>query len=249
MGETLEDPYARRVPVKVVHAGLAALAAMTLVLVAVAAIVPGGDVRVVFGVVTKSFACIQAPGSASAPDSTVGFGDSMTAGNSYAPLNILASDSYFDVLACEPGAPLTRVANRGIKGNTTSQMLRRLEVDVVNLHPKRALIVAGTNDVAAGDTRDSFRNLTAIHERLVTAGITPVYGTIPPNDKRTAATIAFNAELKRWAAGRNVELIDFFTPLATAEGKYKPGLTEDGTHPTKEAARLMADQARDFLSR
>ena len=37
---------------------------------------------------------------------------------------------------------------RGIGGQTSTQMLARFTADVVNLHPKAVVIMAGTNDVA-----------------------------------------------------------------------------------------------------
>ena len=44
--------------------------------------------------------------------------------------------------------------NRGIGGQTTPQMLIRFRQDVINLHPKVVVILAGTNDIA-GNTGPS----------------------------------------------------------------------------------------------
>ena len=38
--------------------------------------------------------------------------------------------------------------NRGISGQTTPQMLLRFRADVIDLHPKVVVILAGTNDIA-----------------------------------------------------------------------------------------------------
>src|ERR1700679_2423068 len=38
--------------------------------------------------------------------------------------------------------------DRGISGQTTAQMLIRFRQDVIDLHPKVVLLLAGTNDVA-----------------------------------------------------------------------------------------------------
>ena len=59
------------------------------------------------------------------------FGDSIT--------DIWHLDEYF------PGKPYI---NRGIGGQTTPQMLVRFRQDVINLHPKVVVILAGTNDIA-----------------------------------------------------------------------------------------------------
>src|SRR5258705_7935825 len=44
-----------------------------------------------------------------------------------------------------PGKPYV---NRGISGQTTAQMVVRFRQDVIDLHPKAVIILAGTNDVA-----------------------------------------------------------------------------------------------------
>ena len=59
------------------------------------------------------------------------FGDSIT--------DIWHLDEYF------PGKPYV---NRGIGGQTTPQMLVRFRQDVIDLHPKVVIILAGTNDIA-----------------------------------------------------------------------------------------------------
>ena len=59
------------------------------------------------------------------------FGDSIT--------DIWHLDEYF------PGKPYI---NRGIGGQTTPQMLVRFRQDVIDLHPKVVIILAGTNDIA-----------------------------------------------------------------------------------------------------
>jgi lysophospholipase L1-like esterase len=48
----------------------------------------------------------------------------------------------------EPDFFINDVLDRGISGQTTAQMLVRLRVDVLDLHPAAVHIMAGTNDVA-----------------------------------------------------------------------------------------------------
>ena len=40
--------------------------------------------------------------------------------------------------------------NRGISGQVTSQMLGRFKEDVIDLHPRAVLMLAGTNDISRG---------------------------------------------------------------------------------------------------
>ena len=80
-----------------------------------------------------------------------------------------------------PGKPYV---NRGISGQTTAQMVVRFHQDVVDLHPKVVIILAGTNDVAENTgpmtpemTLDNFR---AMVEMARANGIKVVVGSIPP---------------------------------------------------------------------
>jgi acyl-CoA thioesterase I len=67
------------------------------------------------------------------------FGDSLTEG--------VIGASYIDML-CErlPGA---RIVNAGINGDTTLNLLRRVERDVVPWHPDLIVLFVGLNDVGS----------------------------------------------------------------------------------------------------
>jgi len=71
------------------------------------------------------------PPPAASENRVVFFGDSIT--------DFWHLDEYF------PGKPYI---NRGIGGQTTPQMLIRFRQDVIDLHPKVVIILAGTNDIA-----------------------------------------------------------------------------------------------------
>src|SRR5207249_8490427 len=75
--------------------------------------------------------------------------------------------------------------DRGISGQTTQQMLVRFRADVVALHPKVVVILAGTNDLAGNtgpttleaieDNLVSMTELaTANHIRVVLASVLPI---------------------------------------------------------------------------
>ncbi len=83
-----------------------------------------------------------------------------------------------------PGKPYV---NRGIGGQTTPQMLVRFRQDVIDLHPKVVVILAGTNDIAGntGPMRSedieanlaSMAELARVHEiRVVfSSSVLPVH--------------------------------------------------------------------------
>ena len=66
------------------------------------------------------------------------------------PLAVLMGDSITDNWDREDPDffPENNIVCRGISGQTSSQMLIRFRQDVIELHPKYVVILAGTNDLA-----------------------------------------------------------------------------------------------------
>jgi lysophospholipase L1-like esterase len=80
-----------------------------------------------------------------------------------------------------PGKPYI---NRGISGQTTSQMLIRFQQDVIALHPAAVVILAGTNDIA-GNTgpmriEDIEANYSSLAELATASGIKLVFSSVTP---------------------------------------------------------------------
>ena len=98
---------------------------------------------------------------------------------------VFLGDSITDYWKLEDYFPGKPYINRGIDGQTTPQMLVRFRQDVINLHPKVLVVLAGTNDVAGvtGPTRNedieanyaSMAELARLHHiRVVFASLLPV---------------------------------------------------------------------------
>src|SRR5579884_2899295 len=80
-----------------------------------------------------------------------------------------------------PGKPYV---NRGIGGQTTSQMLVRFRQDVIDLQPKVVVILSGTNDIAGNtgpiSNEDIEANLSDMAELARAHGIRVVFSSILP---------------------------------------------------------------------
>ena len=61
---------------------------------------------------------------------------------------VFFGDSITDIWKLADSFPGKPYINRGIGGQTTPQMLVRFRQDVIDLHPKVVVILAGTNDIA-----------------------------------------------------------------------------------------------------
>lgn len=101
------------------------------------------------------------------------FGDSITDG-----WNL---DQYF---------PGKGYINRGISGQTTSQMLLRFEQDVIRLKPAAVVVLAGTNDIAGNTGPISIEDIEANYSaladlahahgiHLIFSSVTPVHNYTP----------------------------------------------------------------------
>src|ERR1700723_3557236 len=82
---------------------------------------------------------------------------------------VFFGDSITDLWKIDESFPGKPYVNRGISGQTTPQMLVRFRQDVIDLHPKAVVILAGTNDVGGNTgpmtpemTEDNFRPMIVL---------------------------------------------------------------------------------------
>lgn len=173
------------------------------------------------------------------------FGDSRTAdcGYSDATTNVVTNLSWFDWGQYHAGAAYVDVvANAGIGGNTTSQMLARVQSDVLAHNPDYCTLWGGTNDglasTAAADA--AFANMVSIMEQLRRRGvhvflISETTGAPPLRTTPFPAVVQYyNDKLRAYAASnKGVDYWDFnsiLTDPTNANGYSKSGWTRDGLH-------------------
>jgi lysophospholipase L1-like esterase len=176
------------------------------------------------------------------------FGDSIT--------DAWKLDDYF------PGKPYV---NRGIGGQTTPQMLVRFRQDVIDLHPRVVVILAGTNDIA-GNTGPmrledieanyaSFAELArANHIAVVFSSVLPIHNYAPKSQELFAQRspvkiLALNRWLKDYCAANGLVYLDYFTAMVDDQGLLKRDLAEDGLHPNAAGYKIMAPMADAAISR
>jgi lysophospholipase L1-like esterase len=177
------------------------------------------------------------------------FGDSIT--------DLWKLDEYF------PGKPYL---NRGISGQTTPQMLVRFRQDVIDLHPKAVVILAGTNDIA-GNTGPmrledieanyaSFAELaSANHIRVVFSSVLPVHNYTPRSQSLFAGRPPEKIlELNRWlknyvAAHPDCLYLDYFSAMVDDKGLLKRELADDGLHPNEAGYKIMVPLAEAAIGK
>lgn len=153
------------------------------------------------------------------------------------------------------------VVNRGISGQTSSQMLVRFRADVIALQPATVHILAGTNDVA-GNTgpltaQDFKNNIMSMVELARANGIAVVLGSIPPaaafNWRPEVKPVPVIQELNRWlrdyAKQKGLRYIDYYTALAGPAGELRTDLGNEGVHPNRKGYEIMRRLAEESLGR
>ena len=178
---------------------------------------------------------------------------------------IFFGDSITDNWKLDRYFPGKSYINRGIGGQTTSQMLVRFRQDVIDLSPHVLLILAGTNDIAGNSgpisVEDIERNYATMAElarvhHIVTIfeSVTPVNGDVPGKreffDTRPMSEIAaLNNWLKQYCAANGYMYLNYFDALADANGQMQRPLSDDGLHPNDAGYKIMAPLASSAISK
>jgi lysophospholipase L1-like esterase len=163
-----------------------------------------------------------------------------------------------------PGKPYI---DRGISGQTTPQMLIRFRPDVIALHPKVVVILAGTNDIAGntgpmtlGQIEGNLASMAELAKankiHVVLASVLPVsnYG----HDRQGNALdtrvnrppekiLELNAWIKKYAAANGHTYLDYFSAMVDPQGMLQKDLSEDGLHPNAKGYAVMSPLAEQAI--
>ncbi len=194
------------------------------------------------------------PGSSPAGESIrfVALGDSYTIGTS-----VGISDRWPNQLVAAVGerVPLELVANLGVNGYTSGDLIRDELPRLAELQPGFVSILIGVNDVVRGISIDRYRtNVEQIlgdvlevvpRERIVVVA-TPDYTRTPrgadfgdPAQQR-AEIVAFNDALRDMATERGIAFVDI-TPVADLAGTDETLVADDKLHPSGEQYRRWVE--------
>ncbi len=154
-----------------------------------------------------------------------------------------------------------KAVDRGISGQTSSQMLARFYNDVIDLHPQVVHIMAGTNDIA-GNTgpltmQDYENNIMAMVDLAHVHGIRVALASIPPSaafwwapDIRPVQMILeLNAWLKSYATSKGLTYVDYYSALVSPDGTLGSSFSNDGVHPDRDGYAAMRPLALQAIAK
>lgn len=170
------------------------------------------------------------------PMRIVTLGDSLTAGfqspSSENTIGKLTPYGYFlqDLLGEN-----SEILIKGVNGELTSDMLRRIEYDVISLKPDYVIILGGTNDLGIGiEPLKAFEELRKMYERVKIFNIRPISITIPSIrgfDSLIPPRIILNRFIQDYCQSHQQPCVDLFMATAEPESMRLADIySNDGLH-------------------
>lgn len=150
------------------------------------------------------------------------------------------------------------IINRGINGQTASEVLSRFERDVISQRPDMVFVLTGTNDFIYGQNipEHVFSILELMKEKADAEGISAVFLTPLPTDSEMAS--------RCWRVWENIDyerinrclsalsdiIMDSGFDFIDLNSLYREcGKYCDGVHPLPEGHRFIADRIMEYLNR
>ena len=142
--------------------------------------------------------------------------------------------------------------DRGIGGQTSSELLVRMRQDVIDLNPQMVIIECGANDIAQNNGYISLDriigNIISMCELAKANHIQPILcSPLPasafywhPTITNAAPKLAeLRERVKAYAHKQQIVFIDFYSLFADEQGGMKEETSEDGVHPNLTGYLLM----------
>ena len=149
---------------------------------------------------------------------------------------------------------------RGISGQTTSEMVVRFRQDVIDLNPKKVVILAGINDIACNNGVISIEgimgNIKSMCELAKLHHIKPVLCTLTPTTTfpwrpqlgDVSATVdKVNDLIRAYANSNRIKLVDYAKVLTKDGQRYSKAYTKDDVHPNLDGYKIMESEILKVL--
>lgn len=149
---------------------------------------------------------------------------------------------------------------RGIKGQTSSQMLLRFRRDVLTLRPDIVVINAGTNDIAenTGEYSPEFTlgNIESMAEIARANGIKVILTSVlpaggfgwNPNISEVPRKIdLLNQEIRSYAEKSGIPYVDYNSGMRKDDGAMVNEYSRDGVHPNGEGYEIMEQKIKNMI--
>jgi lysophospholipase L1-like esterase len=178
---------------------------------------------------------------------------------------VFFGDSIIEHWNLDDSYPQAHYLNRGIRGQTTTQMLPRFHQDVIELKPRTVVILASNNDIAGNSgpmlMEDIHSNYEAMAElakhnniKLVFVSMLPVYNYTPGsqeyyNSRPLEKIKEINVWLRHYCLQNGFEFVDAYSAMIDHKGQLRKELAEDGLHPNTDGYKIIAPLVQAAITR
>jgi lysophospholipase L1-like esterase len=154
--------------------------------------------------------------------------------------------------------------NRGISGQSTTQMLARFRQDVIALQPKVVVILGGTNDIARGVAATAVEdNLRMMGDLAKAHGIRPVLASMTPvsdyhkdvdpryarvSERPPATLQQINDWMRQYCQTESFPYVNYYAAMVDANGQLMADISDDGLHPNAKGYRIMSPLVVDAIN-
>lgn len=168
---------------------------------------------------------------------------------------LFVGDSQTDAASWHELLQDPRALNRGISGDTTAGVLKRLD-EVIRVRPARVFLLIGINDLNNGvpvatvvaNYREILKRLRegTPESRIVIQSLVPMDTTRWGVEARDRI-LAFNRELPGLADGEVVQFLDLYPHFLGAGDRLDDACSHDGLHLNGEGYRRWREALRPYL--
>jgi len=177
---------------------------------------------------------------------------------------VFIGDSHTEYFFLNEYFPELPVINRGIFGDTTYGVLKRLDKSALNLNPSKVFILIGVNDI--NDTKDQndviAENIMRITQEfkknkpeatIYLQSLYPINTTSKRSDPFSIKNLSnkriseINMLLESMCRNEGVVYIDLFSKLIDENGQLQENLTIEGLHLNPAGYRFVSDVLLKYL--
>lgn len=182
---------------------------------------------------------------------------------------VFLGDSITDSWKLAEYFPNQPYLNRGISGQTTPQMLLRMQPDVIAHKPKAMVLLAGTNDISAntGPVTNEFieGNIRSMVDIALANGVNVILSSIMPisdHNKNAQGNpiirsvqrppdriLALNKWIRSFCEKKGLVFLDYFSAMVDEQGFLRAELANDGLHPNAEGYKIMQKLAAEAIAK
>ena len=148
--------------------------------------------------------------------------------------------------------PEVRFLNRGVNGERTDPIFKRLKWDLKNLKPDMVILLAGVNDLYQQYPAEQIEaKLDKMYLYVVGEGVPLIACTIIPYNGMSSYDYQRLRQVNEWIHKRSRELgIGFCDLFSAMEDPARPSFlisTSDGLHPDVDGYRRMGQMVAECL--